>query len=55
LTRPGIEPAIFRIRGEHANYYMTDAGLFTCIALHYLSFFVDLPLLLTHQASLNFS
>jgi hypothetical protein len=29
LTRPGLEPAIFRIRGEHANYYMTDAGLFT--------------------------
>jgi hypothetical protein len=25
LTRPGIEPTIFRIRGVHANHYATDA------------------------------
>jgi hypothetical protein len=38
LTRPGLEPAIFRIRGEHANYYMTDAGLFTWIEILHLLF-----------------
>jgi hypothetical protein len=25
LTRPGIEPTIYRIGGEHANHYATDA------------------------------
>ena len=25
LTRPGPEPKIYRTRGEHANYYATDA------------------------------
>jgi hypothetical protein len=25
LTRPGLEPTIYRIRGEHANHYATDA------------------------------
>ena len=25
LTRPGIEPTTFRIRGEHANHYTTEA------------------------------
>ena len=25
LTRPGLEPTIYRTRGEHANYYATDA------------------------------
>ena len=25
LTRPGFEPTIYRTRGEHANYYATDA------------------------------
>ena len=25
LTRPGIEPTIYRTRGEHANHYATDA------------------------------
>jgi hypothetical protein len=25
LTRPMIEPKIYRIRGEHANHYTTDA------------------------------
>ena len=24
LTRPGLEPAIYRTRGEHANHYATD-------------------------------
>ena len=24
LTRPGLEPTIYRIRGEHANHYATD-------------------------------
>jgi hypothetical protein len=27
LTRPELEPAIYRIRGEHANHYATDAVL----------------------------
>ena len=27
LTRPRLEPMINRIRGEHANYYTTDAGM----------------------------
>ena len=25
LTRPGLEPTIYRTRGEHDNYYATDA------------------------------
>jgi hypothetical protein len=25
LTRPWIEPTIYRTRGEHANHYVTDA------------------------------
>ena len=25
LTRPVLEPTIYRTRGEHANYYATDA------------------------------
>ena len=25
LTRPGLEPTIYRTRGEHANHYTTDA------------------------------
>jgi hypothetical protein len=26
LTRLGLEPTIYRTRGEHANHYATDAG-----------------------------
>ena len=25
LTRSGLEPTIYRTRGEHANHYATDA------------------------------
>ena len=25
LTRPGLDPTIYRTRGEHANYYTNDA------------------------------
>ena len=25
LTLPGLEPIIYRIRGEHVNHYITDA------------------------------
>jgi hypothetical protein len=25
LTRPGLEPTIYRTRGEHANHYATNA------------------------------
>jgi hypothetical protein len=25
LTRPGLEPTIYRTRGKHANHYTTDA------------------------------
>jgi hypothetical protein len=25
LTQPGLEPAIYRTRGEHANIFTTDA------------------------------
>ena len=25
MTRPGLEPTIYRTRGEHANHYATDA------------------------------
>ena len=25
LTRPGLEPTIYRSRGEHTNHYNTDA------------------------------
>ena len=28
LTRPGIEPTIYRIRDEHANHYTTSAVYF---------------------------
>jgi len=24
LTRPGLQPTICRMQGEHANYYTTD-------------------------------
>jgi hypothetical protein len=24
LTRPGLEPTIYRTPGEHANHYVTD-------------------------------
>jgi hypothetical protein len=27
LTRPGLEPTIYRTRGEHGNHYVTDAVL----------------------------
>jgi hypothetical protein len=27
LTRPGLEPTIYRTRGKHANHYATDAVL----------------------------
>jgi hypothetical protein len=27
LIRQGLEPTTYRIRGEHANYYMTNAIL----------------------------
>ena len=26
FTRPGLEPTIYRTRGEHANHYATDAA-----------------------------
>ena len=29
LTRPGLEPTLYRTRGEHANHYATDAVLLT--------------------------
>jgi len=25
LTRPGLEPTVYYTRGEHPNYYTTDA------------------------------
>ena len=25
MTRPGLEPTIYRTRGEHSNHYATDA------------------------------
>jgi hypothetical protein len=28
LIRPGLEPKIYRTRGEHANHYATNAALF---------------------------
>jgi hypothetical protein len=28
LTKPGLEPTIYRTRGKHANYYATDALAF---------------------------
>jgi hypothetical protein len=31
LTRPGLEPSIYRTRGEHANHYTTDAVFYTRI------------------------
>jgi hypothetical protein len=29
LTRRGLEPTIYRTPGEHANYYTTDAVVFS--------------------------
>ena len=29
LTRPGLEPTIYRTPGEHANHYTTDAVYIT--------------------------
>ena len=29
LTRPGLEPTIYRTRGEHVNHYDTDAVNFS--------------------------
>jgi hypothetical protein len=36
LTRPGLEPKLFRTRCEHANHYSTDAipKIYTCICVH---------------------
>jgi len=31
LTRPGLEPTIYRTRGEHVYSYTTDAKLYTSI------------------------
>jgi hypothetical protein len=31
LTRPGLELTIYRIRGEHANHYATDANTFVSL------------------------
>jgi hypothetical protein len=31
LIRSGIEPTIYRIRGEHANHYTTDAVQITIV------------------------
>jgi hypothetical protein len=31
LTRPGLELTIYRIRGEHANHYATDAVCSFCM------------------------
>jgi hypothetical protein len=28
LTRPGLEPTIYRTRGEQANHYATDAVVY---------------------------
>jgi hypothetical protein len=28
LTRPQLEPKIYRTRGEHANHYVTDAVMY---------------------------
>jgi hypothetical protein len=28
ITRPGLEPMIYRTRGQHANHYATDAGFY---------------------------
>ena len=30
LTRPGLEPTIYRTRGEHANHYATDVVYIYC-------------------------
>jgi hypothetical protein len=35
LTRPGLEPTIYRTRGKHGNHYATDA-IDTIDALIYL-------------------
>jgi hypothetical protein len=33
LTRPGIQPMIYWIRGKHANHYTTNADVFlSCIS-----------------------
>ena len=31
LTRPGLEPTIYRTRGDHANHYATDAVVYKWI------------------------
>ena len=28
FTQPGLEPTIYRTRGEHANHYATDAVIY---------------------------
>ena len=33
MTRPGLETTIYRIRGEHANHYATDALFHICISV----------------------
>jgi hypothetical protein len=33
LTRPGLEPTIYRTQGEHANHYTTDVVRWILICL----------------------
>ena len=38
LTRPGLEPTIYRTRVKHANHYTTDAVSFTFVTRNILSY-----------------
>ena len=42
LTRSGLEPTIYRIRGEHANDYTTDESLVSISGL-FLSEYIYCP------------
>ena len=58
LTRPGLEPTIYRTRGEHANHYATDAVIFIfvgkCKCLLHLAISIPLEIYVTLTCRLYF-
>ena len=50
LTRPALEPTIYRTRGDHANHYTTDT-----VQSQLERASADLPLVTQHQTPLLFN
>ena len=46
LTRPGLEPTIYRTRGEHVNHYATDVVIFLIMYLAVRTTYIYIYILL---------